>query len=240
MAPGKPRADGPKRPALALDSGQSSYLSDAEAAAGSAAIDTVVKALGGRQVLAETLAIAADAPEVEQILVLLLDPRYAGLSLRAICTMAGLSVVDLFAAFKKAMVVKAHLAAYQAITAGILPVVEDVMKRAAPFAIPCEACGATGETREQADALPAVCAACNGQKQVLQLPDLDRQKLALELAQLVQKSAGISIHQNTAVATPAPEPETHSTMIELQQAVRQLLSGPRQPILDAEPLPEEK
>lgn len=239
MPPGKPRADAPKRPALALDTGQSSYLSEAEAAAGNAAIDTVVRALGGRERLTDTLAVAADAPEVEQILVLLLDPRYSHLSIRGLCRLAGLSVVDLFTAYKKAMVVKAHLAAYQAISDGILPVVEDVMKRAAPFAIPCDRCGATGETRETADAAPVVCGACNGQKQVLQLPDLDRQKLALELAQLVQKSAGISISQNTAVA-PAAEPETHSTMIELQQAVRQLLSGPRQPIVDAETLPKEE
>lgn len=232
-----PRADPPRKPGLVRESGAQTLLTEAEQQASAAAFDTVIKALGGKAKLLDTLAVASDAPEVEQIISLLLDPRYDGFSLRRLCTLAGITVVDLFAAYKKAMIVQAHLVAYQAISDGILPVVVDVMKRAAPYEIPCEACSGTGEIAAGDGAAAVSCQVCAGHKKVLVLPDLDRQKLALELAQLVQKSAGFSIQQNTVVQPPADPLEGRGTLIELQHAVRQMLSGPRQPIVEAETVP---
>lgn len=224
--------------------GPPTYLSPEEADASSRAIDTVVAALGGRPALLDTLAVAADAPEVEPILSLLLDPRYHKLSLRSLCTMANLTVVDLFAAYKKAMVTKAHLVAYKAITDTIVPVVEDVMRRAAPYEIPCYGCGGAGQVavEGQPDAPLITCEDCRGTGKLLQLPDLDRQKLALELAQLVQKSAGLQIQNNQLTLPPGAggsDPRLGGgTLVELQTAVREILSGPRTPILDAETIPQ--
>jgi hypothetical protein len=221
-----------RRPGVVRASGAQTLLTDEEAEANSAAIATVVKALGGKAGLLETLSVAADQPEVEELVSLLLDPRYETISLRRLCHMAGLTIVDLFAAYKKAMVVKAHLLAYQAITDALLPVVEDVMRRAAPYTIPCYDCHGLGTVTDPTtpDAAPKPCDACAGQGQVLQLPDLDRQKVALELAQLVQKSAGFTLQQNN-LTVPPPDPvERRGTLIELQHAVHELLSGPRTPI----------
>jgi hypothetical protein len=228
---------------------QASILTKEEAAASEAALDSLVSVLGGKAQLLDTLAVACDVPEVEELLKLFLDPHHATISLRMLCSMAGLTVVDLFSAYKKAMVVKAQLVAFQAITDAILPVVQDVMKRAAPYTIPCYDCGATGQIKDpdakpEAEGDPAylTCPTCAGKKELLQLPDLDRQKVALELAQLVQKgSFGINLQQNN-MTVPPPLPDASEgtgNLISLQHAVRELLSGPRQPLptVDAEVIP---
>ena len=227
---------------MARSGSATSFLTEEETTANAQAIDALVKSLGGRDGMLETLAVAADAPEVEQVVNLLLDPRYARHSIRALCHMAGLTIVDLFAALKQAMVTKAHLQAYKAITDGILPVVEDVMKRAAPFEIPCYGCNGRLEVEDPEDPTRRIaCGQCNGHGKLLQLPDLDRQKLALELGQLVQKSAGFSIQQNTVNLPPGAsggDGKSAGTLVDLQHAVRELLSGPRQPILDEPPAVE--
>ncbi len=220
------------RHVIARPGSPTEYLSPEEARENTRAISRFIDQIGGKEQLLDVLSVAAEAPEVERIVELLLDPRYEKMSLRRLCAMASLTVVDLFAAYKKAMVVQAHLQAYQVITQKLLPVVEDVMTRAAPYTIPCGDCSATGQVLDGDQ--PIVCPACHGHKAVIVHPDLDRQKLALELAQLVQKAAGLNI-QNTNVHLPAPETRgAGSTLVDLQHAVRAVLSGPRTPILDAE------
>lgn len=218
------------RTRIARGTGPATTLTPREARENQRALETVEKALGGRDALLDTLAVAAEAPEVEEVVQLLLDPRYARCSLRQICVMAGLTVVDLFAAYKQAMVVQAHLVAYRAITTKVLPVVEDVMRRAAPFKVPCTRCGGTGRGTDpdKPDAPPESCPSCAGHGELLQLPDLDRQKLALELAQLVQKSGGVLLQQNNLTVQPAEK--AGGTLVGLQQAVRELLGGTRTPL----------
>lgn len=244
--------DEPKKPTLtriARGTGPATTLSSREVLENKRALETVEKALGGRDAILDTLSVAADAPEVEQVVHLLLDPRYAQQSLRQICALAGLTVVDLFAAYKSAMIVRAHLVAYQSITDKILPVVEDVMTRAAPFKIPCPKCAKTGKWTDpdQKDAKEEDCPACAGHGELLQLPDLDRQKLALELAQLVQKSGGVTLQQNNLTLHAADKGKgSGSTLVGLQQAVRDLLSGAREPLpetveaapVEDDPLPD--
>jgi hypothetical protein len=68
---------------------------------------------------------------------------------------------------------------------------------------------------------------------LIQLPDLDRQKVVLELAQLVQKAQGINILQqnNNAPPPPVEEPaEGRGTLIEMQHALAELQRGPRTPL----------
>lgn len=220
-------------------SGRDLQLDDAAQAASSAAIDTFVAALGGRDQLLEALAVGTDAPEVDRVVSLLLDPRYDTIPLKKLCTLANLTVVDLFAAYKSSMISRAHLQAYQTITAKLLPVVDDIMRRAAPYEVPCERCDGTGTCTDakKPDAPPTKCTQCRGVGSVLQLPDLDRQKLALELATLVSKGGGIQIHQNTMVAAGKGGADGTgavggSSLLDLQQAVRTVLSGPRTPIVE--------
>lgn len=217
---------------VARPDGTPSILTAEESAANAKAIGTFLDSIGGRDQLLDTLSVAAEAPEVERVVELLLDPRYEKTSLRRLCTIANLTVLDLFAAYKKAMVVQAHLQAYRVITSKLLPVVEDVMTRAAPYTIPCADCSATGSVVEGKETI--VCPACHGHKAVIVHPDLDRQKLALELAQLVQKAAGLNIQQNTVNLPAGGGKGDAGSLVDLQHAVRELLRGPRTPIVDAD------
>ena len=213
-------------------------LTEAEQAIGAAAIDAFAEALGGRDELANALLIASGDAGIDELTTLLLDPRYTGLSLRRLCALANLTVVDLFTAYRKAIVVRAHLEATKTIADKLLPVVEDVMTRAAPFRVPCGICRGTGRVADPDDpeAPPTSCEECLGHGEVMRLPDLDRQKLALELGQLVQRTSGVNVlQQNLQLQAPsASQGAVHGTLDQLQKVVGDLLSRP--PILDVEPV----
>ena len=81
-------------------------LSPQEIKANGDAIEVFVKALGGRQAVSDALAFAEPGPngELDQIVTLLLDPRYDRYPLRRLCGLANLTIVDLFAAQTSALV----------------------------------------------------------------------------------------------------------------------------------------
>ena len=61
-------------------------LGDVETILNAEAIEVFAKAVGGRDQLADTLAIAGTGSEIERITTLLLDPRYRDWSLARLCT----------------------------------------------------------------------------------------------------------------------------------------------------------
>lgn len=206
-------------------------LTPEEADLSAAAIETFATAVGGRDALARALIVADAAPEVSRIVDLLIDPRYADFTVRRLCRDAGLTVVELFAAYKKALFVRAHLDAARAITSQLVGVVDDVMKRAQPYPIDCPRCQGVGQvtsepTKDAPNPSPQVCDTCRGGGKLLQLPDLDRQKLALELGQLVAKS-GVSIafglQQNLHLPASPGGGRQAGALEALQQAVGEIL-----------------
>lgn len=230
------------RPSLAL--------SAVEADLSGAAIDQFAVALGGRQAVLDTLAIGSAAPEIDRITRLLEDPRYAGWSLRKICGLAGITVADLFGAFRKATLIKAHLEATTKVAASLVAVVEDVMQRSRPQQLTCPTCLGTTSytpepTKKDPQPEPRVCPTCRRSAipgTIVELPDLDRQKVALELGQLLQSRSGISIQQNTLAVgasggSPAPTGTAPGSLEALQQAVHTLLY-PRAAVADAAPVVE--
>jgi hypothetical protein len=214
-------------------------LTPEEADLSSAAVDAFAVALGGRQALLDTLVVADGTSEVHQIVNLLIDPRYGGWSLRRLCATAGLTIADLFTAYKKALLVRAHLQATKVITDNLVAVVDDVMQRSRPREIVCPACaGLTTVTPEPTRAVPnpapQPCATCRATGRVIEQPDLDRQKVALELAQLLQTRGGITVQQNS-VTLPAGGSGAPGALEQLQQAVHEVLYPRR--VADAEPAP---
>jgi hypothetical protein len=213
-------------------------LTAEEADLSSAAVDAFTVAIGGRQALLATLAVADGTPEVHKIVNFLIDPRYGGWSLRRICTLGGLTIADLFSAYKKALLVKAHLEATRIVAAQLVAVVDDVMTRAHPYEVTCERCGGTASvtpepSKAQPNPIPQPCATCRATGRLICLPDLDRQKVALELGQLLQSRAGINVQQNN-LSLPASGGfgSGTGTLEQLQQAVHEVLY-PRSPALDA-------
>lgn len=208
------------------------------------AIDTFTKAVGGRDQLIDVLSVAATAPEIDRLVNALLDPRFAKTSLRRLCTLAGLTVADLFAAYRKALIAKAHIEASHRIAAKLPPIVDDVMTRATPQPIVCAACQGTGRQRVDGSLVP--CQICGRTGIVQSEPALDRQKLALELGQLTEKRGGLVIQQNQGVlAGSALLAQGAGALEQLQQAVGELLFSPArrrqaspapEPVVDVTPI----
>jgi hypothetical protein len=69
------------------------------------------------------------------------------------------------------------------------------------------------------------------------IPDLNRQQVVLELAELLKKGGGLSISQNTVVA--APVASRGGSFELLQQAVSDALYSRAAPLVEAEILPSD-
>lgn len=202
-------------------------LLDEEADLSAAAIDAFATAIGGTDELLQTLAVADGTREASTVVRLLLDPRYAGWPLRRICALAGLTVADLFIAYKKSMVIRAHLEATRVVADHLVEVVRDVMVRARPVEITCSTCqGTTAYTPEPTKKVPnpepIPCPACRATGRLLQLPDLDRQKVALELGQLLKRE-GMLIQQNNLTVPAGGSVGAPGALEQLQQAVQEVL-----------------
>lgn len=205
------------------------------------AIETFTAAVGGRQQLADVLSVADGGADTDRVVRLLCDPRFERLTLRALCQHAGLTVADLFRSYKKALIVRAHLEATSIIAAKLPPIVDDVMTRATPMPVVCPTC-------ENDPARRTTCTTCRTIGVIRSEPDLDRQKLALELGHLTEKRGGLTIQQQqhvvaSAQALSAPQA---GALEQLQQAVGDLLFNPGRrramspretPIGDPEPFP---
>ncbi len=211
--------------------GGTTFLTPEEAAAVDDSLGPVVEALGGRSRLAHTLEAAP--PDLEAVLATLADPTYDHLPLRDVCRLAGVTILDLFAAYRNAALARAHLLAYHEIAERLVAVVKDVMMRAAPYPIPCAACGGVGDHATGAAPRPKICRTCRGKGQVLQLPSLAHQKLALELGHLLSRTPLLVQQQQTIVAQPS------ASLVDLQQAVAAALRtrAPLAPVVDVTPTP---
>ncbi len=204
-------------------------LTPLESDLSAAAIDAFTVAIGGRDALLHALIIADTTPDVQKVTNLLIDPRYGGWSLRRICHHAGLTIADLFTAYRKALLVKAHLEATRIVSDRLVKVVEDVMARAQVHELTCESCGGVGQvtpepSKKNPNPGPEACRTCRGKGRITVYPDLDRQKVALELGQLLQRSGGISIAQNNLHMPIGGGPVNAPGALEqLQQAVHGVL-----------------
>src|SRR5262249_56834497 len=86
-------------------------LSEDETQLNLEAIETFTRIVGGREALISVLSVCQVAPDVDKVVTFLMDPRYERLSLKKICYLAGLTVADLFVAYTKPLITRAHIQA---------------------------------------------------------------------------------------------------------------------------------
>lgn len=192
--------------------------------------------LGGRDQIVGLLALAPLTPDLRYILGLLGDPGKQAIPLADLCALAGILPGDLLTQLAAAALLKGKVQAQQQIGAGVASVAADVMRRAAPYEETCGGCRGTGSvTPEPTPAAPnpqpGPCETCWGSGKLRYLPDLDRQKLALDLAQLLPKGGGLSI-VNANVQGGAGSPAAPGSYEALQALTDALLYGA--PPIDAE------
>lgn len=161
----------------------------------------IEQGIGGRQQLVGMLALAPLTDDLRYILGLLGDPQHQSRSLAEICGLGNVLPGKLLEHLAAAALLRGKLQASQKIGDGIAAVAEDVMRRAAPYEAPCNGgCAGTGTitpepTKDVPNPSPDPCEVCHGTGRLIYSPDLERQKLAIEMAQLLPKHAGIQIAQ---------------------------------------------
>lgn len=206
-------------------------------------INALEKALGGRKNLVQSLAIEA-TPEMRNLVEMLVDPRFDGRSLGWLAAKVQIGLTDLLRAYRSGVLATAHIIATQRVADKLPAVVEDVMKRAVPYEEDCAGCDATGQMTVRPtkkvpipDPAQVPCTICRGKGKVLRLPELDRQRLALELGELIKGNRAPTFMQqiNLPAAGQNAGDASAGSLERMQQAVTNLLYR-QPPVIDAEPI----
>lgn len=165
-------------------------------------LHTMEQEYGGRQGLVGALMLAPMTPDLEYLVGQLGDPRNGTASLAAICARANVLPGHLLHLLMEGGRLVARARAAHLVHGGIAPVIQDILRRAAPYEEACIDCMVEGvstgtitaePTPTVPNPVPHPCPVCKGALKLLHLPELSRQELALELGQLLPKGGGINI-----------------------------------------------
>lgn len=175
----------------------SATLATYDQAAVAKAVDALEVAAGGRAKLIAALLGAPPSDDLAYVVNLIASPDMDARKLSQICRAGKITVGELLEAYKRGVYAQMQLQVMSRIAEHTPAVVEDVLLRAQPHQITCFACKGSLVTpnpkADQKDEPPVLpCTVCLDANRVPTglievLPDLDRQKLALDLANLLPK-----------------------------------------------------
>ncbi len=212
-----------------------------------AALDSLEKASGGRMKLVETLALSQLTQEQELLAGMIADPRNDAKSLARICSMANISVSRFLTMLGEVKMSKAVLEAQDRVAALLPEVAGDLMSRAVIHSVECSNCAGKGTIavinrgRSAGKGTPPpteeeiTCPNCRGNGTITHQPDLERQKIALEMAGLLKRGVGGGV--NVAVGVSAGVTPALVSTSTFRGATDNLMFGRREP--DAEPIEAE-
>lgn len=191
-------------------------------------------AIGGRGALIEILLAADLSPDLAGIIALIGDPQHDHTALATLCQRAKISAAQLFDTFKRATVAKAHILATMKAAAQIPAIAEEVVRAAQTHTEPCQTCNTSGRVQQkptEKDPHPGdnPCWTCAGKGWITVPGSLEHQRMSFELTGLLKKG-GLSV-QNT-VVVPQQTASPLGGLEQLQQAIGQIIYGPRAPQSD--------
>jgi len=167
-----------------------------------AALEQLEEAVGGREHIATALQISHEKLTVEEeiLMNLLADPENQSRSLAELCGQTGITIGRVLEMFAKAEGAQAYVKSLNRIYRKLPDVVGDVMNRALPRMKVCGACRGLGkyEVKKDGESIETVCLACGGAGNIEEVPELERQKVALQLGGLMkEKNGGVQINSTT-------------------------------------------
>jgi hypothetical protein len=200
--------------------------------------------LGGREALMGVLALNTRSQALTELMGLLADPLHDRDNLGVLCFQAGVTTGDLLSAYQSGLMHFAQTLAKREVAEHLPAVTRDVMVRAQPIEESCWPCRGTGiilipATKTEPEVEEA-CNTCQGTGRVTRIPELDRQKAALDLGEMFPKKGGLSIGVQQINNQGQPAPTAGGTLEKLQQAVSAVLYTDDE-VLEAEvlePAPE--
>lgn len=163
------------------------------------ALEQFEAAVGGREVLVETLELAQLDKKQEHLLNLLLDPRRQKDTINTIARDAGMKPAGVIELFRSASFAKAHAIAMNHMATALPAVVEDIAAKAVDAKIECPTCFGAKEINN------VPCPNCMGKGEVMRFSDIDRQKIILDTAGLTKKDKpGVNVNVNQQVGIVNP------------------------------------
>lgn len=186
--------------------------------------------LGGRRGLCGLLALAPLNKDLRYVLGLLGDPRNDRTSLAAVCAQGNILPGELLKLLGQAALHKGQVLAKQKIGDHLPLVVDDLMRKAAPYRDSCADCLGTGSltpdpTPEQPNPSPLPCPTCTGTGMLQYEPTFERQKLAIEMGGLLPKGGGIAIQTNVNLPPGGAGSAGGGALEQLQSLTDELLYG---------------
>jgi len=207
------------------------------------ALDRLEDAIGGRDAIIDAFVAAPPDEDRDRLLGLLADPRNASRGLGAITDELHLTGGEVLALYRSAVTAKAQVLAIHEVAQQLPNVSRDVMRRAQNHYKLCPQCASTGEVWETprdkkgnviGEPKKVKCLPCDGTGELLAEASLDHQKLALDMAGMIQKASAplVQIDASTRSLTIGAVP-----FAQLQKAVQKVLDPPQLPSpTSAEPL----
>lgn len=163
------------------------------------ALDRLEEAVGGREVLIDTIGLANLDKKQEHFLRLMCDPARAKDSLVTIARDSGLLPTNVLELYRNAAFAKAHALAMGQLSEALPAIVKDIADKAVDAKVQCPRCFGEGF-----EAPEITCSQCLGKGEIFRGSDLDRQKIALEATGVLKKGGGVNVQvqQNVAVGQP--------------------------------------
>ncbi len=199
------------------------------------AFKAIEETLGGREALVSILQNAPQTPEMDFLIGAVLDPTNDLRSLGGLCRDAGIPIGQLMKLLSDANIAKAQIESMHHISKHLPGVVSNVMEQSLPQEILCPWC-------KNDNVQVMSCKLCNGTGKTIKQPELETQKVALELGGMLKKGGGVQINQqiNTNVGG-----FSSSELSKIRDATDKILFQPQNPTqkqpvdVDAEVIPNE-
>ena len=186
--------------------------------------------LGGRDLLIQILSQASTSHETTTLIESLADPMHDEWGLAQVCLFAGLTTGDFLKVYEKAIMAKSHALVKKTLAEGMPAVADHLIKHSVPYKMTCGICHGTKEITEltsEGKFVTTVCKRCDADGKVMVEPDLEHQKLAFDLAEMLpKKGGGLLIQQNNMNSGSSGGGFAGGALERLQQSVAREMQEP--------------
>lgn len=205
------------------------------------ALEQLEEAVGGREQIATSLQVSQQPLTVEEEILanLLADPANQNRSLASLCGQTGITIGRVLDMFAKAEAAQAYAKSLTKIYRKLPEVVGDVMDRALPKRDVCKPCKGLGSitVKKDGEEVQQDCLVCGTAGTVEREPDLERQKVALQLGGFLKDKGGVNITNTTTTNTVNITPAR--TTPDFRSATDRLLYPHKDRALPAAPIEAE-
>lgn len=202
---------------------------------------------GGRDKFQKILCYLPHDAQEELLMKMLGDPKLNHKSLAALAARCGFSAGRVIDFFRRAQKAEAFVKSFKGVYEKLPDLTGSVMTEALPRTVRCTLCdkGKLTNPINPATGKPAGgkrrnCNICEGRGYTIGRPEVDRQRLALEMSGVIQKGSGVTVNnqQNTAVVANMGTPQAlFKSFLEASDKV--LFGEQAEPAIDAEVIEEE-